>query len=264
MLGRSKVRHQDAGELARGYSPFIRLLEIAGILTFFGLLIALVVQLAPGASRWPTIALAALALGYFAADFISGMVHWAADTWGRVDTPLLGKAVLRPFREHHVDPLAITRHDFIETNGNNCLVSIGPMAATLFLPQGEELPYHFFFSALLTSSAAWVLGTNQFHKWAHLPTPPRWIALLQRWRLILPVEHHALHHQAPYNSHYCITAGWLNRPLQAIHFFPLMELLITWATGALPRRDDIGEQAAIEAAPKLEEEAKPLPFPPLP
>src|SRR5262245_57817816 len=84
--------------------------------------------------RYPWSALLAFMLAYFAADLVSGFVHWTADTWGSPDMRILGPAVLRPFREHHIDPLAITRHDFVETNGNNCLASLPAALTVLFWP----------------------------------------------------------------------------------------------------------------------------------
>lgn len=37
------------------------------------------------------IVIAAALCGIFTADFGSGLVHWAADTWGSVELPIVGK-----------------------------------------------------------------------------------------------------------------------------------------------------------------------------
>ena len=229
-------------------SKALRALDWTSLISYAALACWLVLRLSPFAPGRPWVVLTAVLLGYLAADLVSGLVHWAADTWGSVDMPILGPAVLGPFREHHRDPLAITRHDFVETNGNNCLVSMPGALLSLMIPLDRGW-LGVFASVFLVALMFWVLMTNQFHKWAHLDSPPAWIAFLQRWHLILPPEHHAVHHTAPFNRYYCITVGWMNWPLQAIRFFPAMEWLVSSLTGALPRQDDIGQAAAMAIAP---------------
>jgi ubiquitin-conjugating enzyme E2 variant len=252
----NKVRQQDAQALAQGYSPAIRAMEIASIVAFVSLEVALVYRLwgNPHTGTW--LLLTAVLLGFIAADFVSGFVHWMGDTWGSTDMPVLGKAFIRPFREHHVDEKAITRHDFVETNGNNCLVSLPVAVLALVLPHSS--PGWVFASSLLGSMIFWVMATNQFHKWSHLDEPPALVGFLQRVHLILPPGHHHIHHTAPFNKYYCITVGWMNKPLTLIHFFPLAERLITWATGALPRQDDIGAEAAQELVTVTEAQPPPM------
>jgi ubiquitin-conjugating enzyme E2 variant len=52
-------------------------------------------------------------LAQFIVDFVSGMLHWACDTWGHFETPIVGPTLIRSFRMHHVDPQDITRHGFV-------------------------------------------------------------------------------------------------------------------------------------------------------
>jgi len=255
------LRQRDAEALARGYSHGFRVIEVISILAFFGLLGCLCARIWHPAKSSPWLVLTAIAVGYVAADFFSGLVHWMGDTWGSPDLPLVGAWVIRPFREHHVDQTAITRHDFIETNGANCLISLPAAVGSLLIPvqPGEEVGL--FAATLLGSLILWVFATNQFHKWAHLTNPPFFIAGLQRLHLILPPDHHATHHTAPFSRYYCITAGWLNWPLTKMRFFPALEQVITSLTGALPRRDDIGETAARIVAEAEQAEALRLTVP---
>lgn len=52
-------------------------------------------------------------IAQFLVDFISGMLHWACDTWGQFSTPIVGSTLIRSFRMHHVDPQDITKHGFV-------------------------------------------------------------------------------------------------------------------------------------------------------
>lgn len=169
---------------------------------------------------WHTLTLTMLG-GYVLADFTSGLVHFFGDTFGSVHTPLIGKMFIYPFREHHTDQAAITHHNFFVTNGHNCLVSL-PVMMIMHLwifPQAQK---NFLWATVFSLGFFLVMSvfaTNQIHKWAHMKKPPRIVRLLQRLRIILNPKHHALHHTAPYTSHFCITTGWLNPILEKAHFF---------------------------------------------
>jgi ubiquitin-conjugating enzyme E2 variant len=152
----------------------------------------------------------ALIGGWLLADLFSGLVHWALDTYGSVRTPVLGPAIIRPFREHHADPLGMTRHDFIEVNGASCLGCL-PLLGLSFLAEG--MPH-----ALLLFTCIGILFTNQCHKWAHMENPPSLVRTFQASGLILRASEHVKHHTPPYDSHFCTASGWLNRPLNTLLF----------------------------------------------
>lgn len=159
-----------------------------------------------------------IVLGYLAADVASGLVHWFCDSFFAEDTPLIGPVVIRPFREHHRDPRAMTRHGFLETNGNNCLallILLVPLAlrgAPGTPPDAAASPVPWLelrWGAV--SFALATFATNQLHKWAHLPSPrPRWIERLHATRLVLTPARHARHHRPPHEVGYCVTVGWMN------------------------------------------------------
>jgi len=240
-----RILHRDRGALRAGYSRAVRRFEIASIAGYAVAMSWLLLEIAPRFVVNPFLALAALMMGFVAADFVSGCVHWMADTWGTAEWPLIGKALIRPFREHHVDQKEITRHDFVETNGNNCFISIPAALLAVALPDGAA---GFFFATMTFSMCLAIFGTNQFHKWAHMDAPPPLVRWLQRAGLVLPPDHHAVHHSAPYAKYYCITVGWLNEALFRVRFFQMLERIISRATGLVPREDDIGKGAALVVA----------------
>ncbi|HEY2380880.1 MAG TPA: fatty acid desaturase CarF family protein [Terriglobia bacterium] len=173
--------------------------------------------------------------GFVAQDFVSGLIHWACDTWGSPATPIIGDPLIRVFREHHSDPKAMTHHGFVATNGANCLATLPALLPALMLPLNGNATWSMYVAAFVLSLTSFGFITNQAHKWAHMDVPPKSAAWLQSRALILPPQHHAIHHATPFDSHYCITTGWMNRPLQRIRFFARLEWLITALTGAQPR-----------------------------
>ena len=166
----------------------------------------------------------AIPLGIVAGDFVSGIVHWAADTYGSEDTPVIGPSLVKPFRLHHLYPRDICTHGLVETTGNVCILSVPCLLVSLYLlwllPESGWIA---FAAVCLAFTAAATGATNQFHKWAHQEDPSPLARWLQRKRLVLEPEHHEKHHTRPFDSHYCITNGWLNPVLNKIKFFRRLE-----------------------------------------
>ena len=173
------------------------------------------------AGLWWITAVGAIA-GYLAGDFMSGIVHWFCDTFFEEDTPLIGRVLILPFREHHRDPLAMTRHGFAEIAGNSCL-ALAPLLALVALlpapPAGSV--WIGGYAGLLVFTVVAVV-TNQLHKWAHAAAVPALVPRLQSAGLILRPDRHAAHHRTQAEA-YCVATGWLNAPLDRAGFFPRLE-----------------------------------------
>jgi ubiquitin-conjugating enzyme E2 variant len=130
----------------------------------------------------------------FVVDFVSGLLHWACDTWGEFTTPIVGPTLIRSFRMHHVDPQDITKHSFIETNASTTYPMPPFIAVALLLCSSN-----FFIQCYCwTIVFGVILGilTNEIHKWAHMVhrKPHAIIRFLQSTRLILSHEEHHRHH----------------------------------------------------------------------
>jgi plasmanylethanolamine desaturase len=208
----------------------------ASLLAFSALTLAWVLRLGQ-VSAPPWVTGCSVICAMFLADLGSGMVHWTADTWGSRHWPVIGPTLIERFRVHHVDPMAITRHGFLETNGASAFVVL-PLLGAAWALAGLDGTFATFGAVALGTTAALTVLTNQFHKWAHLERVPRMVAVLQRARIILSADAHRLHHQTPFQRSYCITFGWLNPLLDRLGWFRLLEHAITHLTGARPRDED--------------------------
>jgi hypothetical protein len=171
----------------------------------------------------------AVPLGIVGGDFISGIVHWAADTYGSEDMPLIGPSLVKPFRLHHIYPRDICTHGLVETTGNVCILAVPALSLCLYLmwlvPESVLLAFSVISFALMSAAT---VATNQFHKWAHQESPSAFARWLQRKRLVLDPQHHKRHHTYPFNVNYCITNGWLNPLLNKLKFFRRLEATLSF------------------------------------
>ena len=208
----------------------------------FPLLCAANLYLAARELGWLSLAIVIIVgapLAWVLADFVSGLIHWFADTYGADDTPLFGPWLIKPFRQHHQYARDICTHNLVLTIGNSCTLA-APLQAGLFylLLSDEDV-------SITKAALAFVVNlftiamvaTNVLHKWAHAEKTNWLISRLQRSRVFLSPAHHHLHHTKPFDSNYCITNGWLNPLLERMRFFRSLEATLS-AIGLKPNEED--------------------------
>jgi ubiquitin-conjugating enzyme E2 variant len=130
--------------------------------------------------------------------------------------------VIASFREHHRDPLAMTRRRFLDVNGSNYFAVLPFLAYATADPPPDGV-WPLFADAFVLALATAALLTNQFHKWAHAPDVPSAVRWLQRAHLVLPPAVHARHHAGAHDTSYCVTGGWLNPMLDRLEVFARLE-----------------------------------------
>lgn len=170
---------------------------------------------------WFAVVLGVIA-GAFAIDFVTGLVHFACDRFGHPKTPVVGPLLIKAFRDHHQDPYAIVEHDWIETNGESCVLTMLALIVLAFVA-----PTNAGFGAAAFTTV-WTMATlgafaNQAHKWAHMRNAPRMVRFFQRAGLTLSPDEHARHHHAPHDKAYCITNGWMNPMLDRLGLWSWLE-----------------------------------------
>lgn len=209
------------GSIALGYGHFLLFKNLE--FSFFSLLLLIV----------------SVCGGLLLADFLSGTVHWFADTFGHESWPLIGQSLIRPFREHHVDPASITKHDFVETNGSSFLLVAIASAALASVDIPFLARWGFAEDSVLGLAAPALLFlsiTNEIHKMAHLgERAPTWFIAAASRGWLLSSLNHRQHHSGKFDRHFCITTGWLNNVLDRIRFFQGLEIFFRTIIARLVR-----------------------------
>ncbi|MEL6348347.1 MAG: fatty acid desaturase CarF family protein [Myxococcota bacterium] len=153
-------------------------------------------------------------------DLFTGTVHWALDTFGTEDTPLIGDTIFR-FRLHHTHPKEILNDDFLANTGRAAVPAVLYFGLILLISLWSPV-----LAAMMTFFAFGGVATNYIHKLAHQASPPAWAVQLQRCGLFLSAEAHDVHHSGDHRSSYCITSGWMNPLLDRYKVFDRLEATI--------------------------------------
>ena len=197
----------------------------------------------------------AVILGLFIADFVSGLLHWAFDTWFDEENWFFRDIVLI-VREHHIRPKQIFEYRFSKEVGRSSWVALlltgwGFIVALVAWPNGAGPAATLAVVMGLVVSAGVVMMYECHKHFGHNPRPGRLLRTLQAMHLVLSPKHHiAGHHRPNFDQDYCLINGWADRTLGALGVWRGLEKLVSVATGAEPRRND-REWLARYGAPAL-------------
>lgn len=159
------------------------------------------------------------------ADFITGLVHFLEDTYGLPTWPLIGKQVIEPNIDHHLNPSVIGRMtNFISRNYQTVI----PSAIVGFVLAHYEC-YYTLFIILLASFG------NEIHAWNHRSKNHPIIQFLQNTCIVQTRRNHLRHHIAPYDKYFCTLTNFTNEVLECINFWRWLEWAIA-ICGVNPKR----------------------------
>ncbi len=175
--------------------------------------------------------LGAIAGSVLLADLVSGLVHWAEDTYARFKPQRkvrLINVIARDNDMHHRRPRDFLKRNWWQSSWD--LALLGAMILAAAAAFGH-------LSAALLLFVVLSVNANQMHKWAHRNPRenPRLVTWLQRAHLLQSPRHHGKHHGGSKDSHYCVVTNFLNPLLEEVSFWRRLERAVERLTGRAPK-----------------------------
>jgi plasmanylethanolamine desaturase len=169
----------------------------------------------------------ALAGSIVLADLVSGVVHWAEDTYARHEPGRRVELINRIALDneiHHKRPRDFLQRSWWASSWDLLLIGALILAAAQAL---DGLSPAVVLFVVLSVNA------NQMHKWAHRNPRenPLGVTLMQRLHLLQTPRHHGQHHRGEKNSHYCVVTNFVNPLLEEVNFWRRLERAIEHVRG---------------------------------
>lgn len=161
---------------------------------------------------------------WIAADFVSGLYHWFADSY-RTTNSTVNAIFFDNFQLHHKQPSLICKRPLANVNWE---VNLPSFVLTILQLYFGMTPQSIVCFPFLAGFCFWISITNQAHRWAHQPQSkiPRIVKILQQNGVILSPQHHHRHHRESHLEDYCITSGICNPLLQRLNLWRRLELVV--------------------------------------
>ena len=167
------------------------------------------------------------AVSVLIADLLSGLIHWADDTWlAPGKSALLDRFIVTDNIDHHRNPGNIRTASYWGIN--RVTIALAAVVTALLLLFHVHAWEAYLVIALLSHS-------NQVHRWAHSSNNPRIVTFLQRYGILQSAAHHAKHHKNPYASRYCAITEYLNPVLDRIRFWRALENVVAFFGATVQR-----------------------------